>query len=70
MKMIANTNELTFICGTIDMYIKLPVTRTVEKNYKSKSKSKGKGVTISNDNVSNSSVKFLQPICMYVCMYI
>ena len=61
MKMIANTNELTFICCTIDMELKLPVTRTVEKFYETKSKSKSKRVTISNDNASKSSFKFLQP---------
>ena len=43
---------------------KFPVTRTVENYYKSKSKSKR--ITISNDNASNSTLKFLQPICVQI----
>ena len=61
-------NWLSF-SASLTCRLNLPVTRTVEKYYKSKNKSKI--VTISNDNASHSSFKFLQPICAdslpYLC---
>ena len=59
-------NWLSF-AAPLTCRLKLPVTRTVEKYYKSKSKR----VTISNDNASNSSFNFFQTICAdslpYIC---
>ena len=61
-------NGLSF-AAPLRCRLKLPVTRTVEKFYKSKRKSKR--VTISNAYASDSSFKFLQPICAdslpYMC---